>query len=146
MKNPLRRRETWEVVSCPPGDVLPGERAIRPADVPEGRLRALVAAQQRAGRAVVLRKVRGNHAWIALGLLIVGYEIVAAPGELLSEAVDRHLENHPIITRVVIGTVALHLLNLLPQPIDPLNHVARKFRRTVNLIERSTTDPPHEMQ
>ena len=38
----------------------------------------------------------------------------------MSEAVDRYLEARPCVTRAVVVTVAAHLLNLLPQKLDPL--------------------------
>lgn len=76
-----------------------------------------------------LERVRGEQAWFALAVLIVGYEILAAPGELLSEAVDRFLARHPIVTRAAIIGVALHLANALPDRVDPIHQLAVALRR-----------------
>ena len=72
--------------------------------------------------------VRGEQAWIALAIVVVGYEILAAPGELLSEAVDRFLARHPLATRAAIITVALHLANALPDRVDPIHLLAVALR------------------
>ena len=84
-----------------------------------------VASGGRIGR---LDRVRGEQAWIALAVLIVGYEILAAPGELLSEAVDRFIARHPVLTRAAIITVALHLANALPDRVDPIHLLAVALR------------------
>jgi hypothetical protein len=47
------------------------------------------------------------------------YDAFCAKGETVSEAVHRAKEKRPITTSVIIGTTALHLLNVLPKPIDP---------------------------
>lgn len=80
------------------------------------------------GTLLVRRRVRGEHAWAALGVAVVVYEVLAPPGELLSEAVDRFLERHPWATRATVGIVALHLLNLLPNKVDPIHRLATAFR------------------
>ena len=59
---------------------------------------------------------------------ILTYEVVAPENELLSEAADRAIEAHPILTRLAIFLVALHLANLLPTRIDPFHYLA-KVRR-----------------
>jgi len=62
-----------------------------------------------------------DKAWLTLAVGVVGYEIWAPRGELLSEGVDRYLEARPWLARVVVWTVAAHLLNMLPGPLDPLH-------------------------
>lgn len=70
----------------------------------------------------------GMAAWVGVvgGILI--YEVLAPDNELMSEAVDRAIAKHPILTRVLIFLVALHLSNLLPPRIDPFYYLA-KVRR-----------------
>jgi hypothetical protein len=78
-----------------------------------------------------MKRSTGEKAWACLGLVIVVYEIVAPDNELLSEVVDRFLVSHPIVTRTIVIGLALHLINLLPEQIDPLHHTAiavRKYR------------------
>lgn len=67
-------------------------------------------------------------AWIALAAGIVAYEVAAPPGELLSEGVDRYLTRRPWVTRAVVGVVAAHLLNLIPNRVDPIHQAAILFR------------------
>lgn len=68
----------------------------------------------------------GTLGW---GILIGGvlaWDILAP--ETLSGAVDRALDKHPLLTTLAIGTTALHLLNVLPEQIDPLHHLTRLKR------------------
>lgn len=61
----------------------------------------------------------GTKGWMILGAFVVAWDIFAP--ETLSGAVDRALE-HPVGKYAAIGGVAItgaHLLNLLPEPIDP---------------------------
>lgn len=60
-----------------------------------------------------------ERAWVALGIGVLGYELLAHDGELLSHQVDRWLESHPIITSALVSVTAAHLLNLIPQRFDP---------------------------
>ena len=62
-----------------------------------------------------------TKAWLGLGAYVVATEVCAPEGELLSQAVDRWLENRParsVSVLTIVGT-ALHLLNLLPERYDP---------------------------
>ncbi|WNM68325.1 hypothetical protein SEA_TIERRA_36 [Mycobacterium phage Tierra] len=77
-----------------------------------------------------MRKLRSSdRAWLALGAGVAAYEISCPRGELLSEGVDRYLSHRPWATRVVVVGLALHLLNLLPERLDPLNRLAAMFGR-----------------
>lgn len=58
-------------------------------------------------------------AWAALLIGVVGYELLAKDGELLSEEVDRWLVDHPVVTTTAITLTAAHLLNALPTWADP---------------------------
>jgi len=69
-----------------------------------------------------------DRAWLFLSGGVVAYEVLALDGELMSEAVDRYLEARPWLTRAVIVTVALHLLNVLPQSLDPLARFASLWK------------------
>lgn len=70
----------------------------------------------------------GKQAWAILAALIISYEIVCESDQLLSVVVDEWLETHPVLTRVIIGGVALHLLNSLPWYADPLG---KRLWRTI---------------
>jgi type II secretory pathway component PulF len=60
-----------------------------------------------------------ERAWVALGVGVIAYELLARDGELLSHQVDRWLDRHPIITTAAIAVTSAHLLNFLPQRLDP---------------------------
>lgn len=60
-----------------------------------------------------------ERAWIALGVAVLAYEVVARDDELLSHQVDRWLEAHPVLTSAAVTVTAAHLLNVLPTKADP---------------------------
>jgi hypothetical protein len=68
----------------------------------------------------------GDWAWIALASAILGYEVRAPEGQLLSEAVDRYRARHPFITNAVILAVSLHLMRAIPPRFDPLHRLAAR--------------------
>jgi hypothetical protein len=66
-----------------------------------------------------------RRAWLLLFGLVTVHEVLAKPGELLSEEVDRQLEAHRWLT-ILFGVVTIaHLYNLLPNRIDPYHWLAR---------------------
>lgn len=71
----------------------------------------------------------GDAAWAAIGLAVLVYECCAPPGQLLSEAVDKYRDRHPILTNSLIVFLAGHLLRMWPRPIDPLHQLAIRTRR-----------------
>lgn len=64
-----------------------------------------------------------ERAWIVLGVGILGYEVLAKEGELLSEQIDRWLERHRFFTTAAVMITAAHLLNWLPKRVDPFHLV-----------------------
>lgn len=73
-------------------------------------------------------ELTAKRAWAIIGLGVLAYEMAAPPGELLSEGVDTKLSQHPILTRAAIGVTALHLMNLLPEKIDPFHQFNEAVR------------------
>ncbi|ASR85537.1 hypothetical protein I5G80_gp036 [Mycobacterium phage Krueger] len=69
-----------------------------------------------------------DKAWLALAAGVVAYEVSAPRGELLSEGVDRYLTRRKWTTHAVVVGLALHLLNLIPERIDPLTQLAHATR------------------
>ena len=64
-------------------------------------------------------------AWAGIIVGVAAYDYLCPEGELLSERVDAGLENNRLITNLAIGTVALHLLNVLPPKLDPLHIISQ---------------------
>lgn len=72
-----------------------------------------------------------EKAWIGLAAGIFAYDVLCPEGETLSEGVDRALE-HPKGRIAAIGAIAItsaHLLNILPEKIDPLHNLLRVIHR-----------------
>lgn len=67
-------------------------------------------------------------AWAGLIAGVAAYDMLAPDTQMLSERVDRGLERHPLVTTLAIGATALHLLNVLPEKIDPIHQVAEFAR------------------
>ncbi|AEF57278.1 hypothetical protein CROSSROADS_96 [Mycobacterium phage Crossroads] len=78
-----------------------------------------------------------DYAWLALLCAIVGYEIAAPPGELLSEGWDRYLQRFPIGARVLPLVVTLHVINALPERYDPVHRLSVLFAALGGKIDRS---------
>jgi hypothetical protein len=68
--------------------------------------------------------MKAERSWLVVGAVVSGIELAAPRGELLSHGVDRALESHPVLTRAAILYLGAHLLNLIPQEIDPLYQIA----------------------
>lgn len=104
----------------------------------------LRTSDQRAGRVTPLRMPDGlfprisrtppsTLAWIALGTLVIMWELFCPAGELLSEAFDRWISVHPFLARMGIIVLAAHLANCIDPRIDPIHQLfvvlgARKRR------------------
>lgn len=64
-----------------------------------------------------------TEAWLAVGAGVLAYDLLCPSGETLSEACDRAIETHPVLTLGLIGATALHLANAIPQRFDPFAQV-----------------------
>lgn len=64
-----------------------------------------------------------SKAWIGLAAYIVAVDICAPRGQTLSEAVDDWLlrRHTAAIAWTVVGLTAGHLLNIIPEQIDPIH-------------------------
>lgn len=69
-------------------------------------------------------------AWIALAVGVVTYDVLAHPGETLSEGADRYMLTHPWTTRAVALAVSGHVCNLLPGRYDPIHLFFKALRGT----------------
>lgn len=70
-----------------------------------------------------------DRAWLVLAGGVVAYDLAAAPGETLSEGVDRYLLSHRWLTRGIAFMVTLHVCNLWPVKLDPLHLLFGLLRR-----------------
>lgn len=75
------------------------------------------------------RLEHSDVAWLTLAAAVVCYELLAPPGQLLSEACDRYRQRHPLVVGAAVVMVAAHLLRALPHRVDPLHHLAGRLRR-----------------
>ena len=76
---------------------------------------------------------RADRGWLLLAAYVVAHNIRAAGrgDEMLSQAVDRYLLEHRVVAYGVIGTVALHLANLMPARFDWLGGLMGWIARKV---------------
>ena len=74
-----------------------------------------------------------TKAWVALGAGVAAYDVLAPPGETMSERVDDWIEVHPVATITAVGAVALHLLNVFDnyniQKYDVIHQTASIIRK-----------------
>lgn len=76
-------------------------------------------------------KPRPSHvAWGVLGAGVLAYEVTCPQGETLSEGLDDLLEKSTTKAAIMaaVGVTALHLVNILPQKIDPYHQLTRYKR------------------
>lgn len=60
----------------------------------------------------------GDKAWIALGAGVLGYDLLAAEGQTLSEAADNYMLKHPWLTRAVAVGLVCHVCNVVSPQFD----------------------------
>lgn len=74
-------------------------------------------------------ELTATRGWLALGVGVLAYEAACPPTQTLSEGVDRALDHKRLLTTAAVGITALHLLNVLPEAIDP-------YQQAINLGKR----------
>lgn len=74
---------------------------------------------------MIRSRIRAWHLWLVVIGVVVVADVIAPPGQQLSEGVDKALESRPFLTRVAIELVARHLTNDLPPRYDPIAILAR---------------------
>lgn len=89
---------------------------------------AAIGAVEGVYKYYVKPELTAKRGWLAIAGLVTAYEIACPPGELLSEGVDRGIEQRPLLTKLAIGVTALHLMNAIPERYDP-------FHRGVNFLK-----------
>ena len=77
----------------------------------------------------------GDRAWIALGVGVVAWNFTCSDGETLSECVDSYIERHPLLTRLLIATVATHLANSLSPKVDIIHLGFVELRRAAPCLK-----------
>ena len=62
-----------------------------------------------------------DRAWLALAAGVVSWDAMCGEGQTLSEAADRWMMSQPWLVRVSVLLVAAHLVNALPDRLDPIH-------------------------
>lgn len=70
-------------------------------------------------------RLHAGHGWQMLIAGILAWEVWCEEGELLSQGFDRLLKRHPVWPRIVVVLVAAHLINWLPERVDPLTAASK---------------------
>jgi hypothetical protein len=69
-----------------------------------------------------VRGVRPAHKMLALlAAEAVVYDLKCKEGETVSEGVHSGMDKRPLVIGSAISILALHFMNVLPKPIDPLH-------------------------
>lgn len=76
-----------------------------------------------------MEKLTAAKGWLAIGALVLAHEYFAPEGELLSEGVDRAIEKHRFLAIGAVVITAAHLINVLPESIDPYHQSLQALRR-----------------
>lgn len=77
-----------------------------------------------------------EKAWLAIAGFVVGYNLLARDGEMLSEKADDWDANRPWLSKTIITLVAVHLANAVPPALDPIHWlflVSRAVSRRTSL-------------
>lgn len=73
-------------------------------------------------------ELTANRAWLGLGALVMAYDLAAPDGETFSDGVDRGLNKHKLLTTGAIAITGAHLLNLIPEQIDPFSQFIKHVK------------------
>jgi hypothetical protein len=71
----------------------------------------------------------GDRAWLTLAAGVLAWDVLCPHGEMLSEASARYAKTKPILSRVVIGYTAGHLMHVWPERVDLFTRSAKAFGR-----------------
>ncbi len=71
-------------------------------------------------------KEGAGKAWAVLAGGVLAYDAVAK--ETMSEGMDRLIASHRLLAFGAVTITAAHLLNYLPEPIDPLHQLSKHTR------------------
>jgi hypothetical protein len=72
--------------------------------------------------------MKAYEGWAVVLGTITAHELSCDKGNTLSEGVDRALEKHPILTIGAIAITSAHLINLLPEKIDPFHQTLKAIK------------------
>lgn len=69
-----------------------------------------------------------TRAWACIALFVLLFNFTSPPGQTLSEGADVWIKRHPVLARLGLLAVALHVANLLPAGVDVI-HLFFTIRR-----------------
>lgn len=68
-------------------------------------------------------------AWGGLAAGVIAYDALCPDGQTLSEGVDQALKRKRLLTIGAVITTSAHLLNAIPEQIDPFHQFAKRSRK-----------------
>lgn len=74
------------------------------------------------------RYLTAGNGWKVILGCVLAYEALCVEEELLSRGMDRLLEKHPVWPRIAVLVVAFHLVNWIPERVDPFAVAVHKTR------------------
>lgn len=69
-----------------------------------------------------------TKAWLATLAFVGVYDVLSRPGETMSERYADFVDDHPAVAWGAVAITAAHLLDILPDQIDPIHNLAKLAR------------------
>ena len=63
------------------------------------------------------------RAWVMLFTFVLAYNFTSEPGQTLSEQMAEWIKRHPVLIRLGILAMALHLASAIPRRFDPIHRI-----------------------
>lgn len=69
-----------------------------------------------------------TKAWLGLVASVTLYDVLSKDGETMSERYSDFVDEHPALAWGAVAITAAHLLDLIPDSIDPIHNLAKLAR------------------
>lgn len=79
--------------------------------------------------APAIKELRPSEkAWALGAIAVICYDVLAPDGETLSERYSQFVDDHPALAWGAVAITAGHLLDIIPEKIDPIHNLAKVAR------------------
>jgi hypothetical protein len=75
-----------------------------------------------------------DYAWLAIG----AYDLLAPPGQTLSEGFDDYQSRRRVVSTAIATVVFLHVVNVIPPQLDPIHLAFIGLKRAAHLARATT--------
>lgn len=79
--------------------------------------------------APLIKELRPSEkAWLGLVAGVTLYDALSRDGETMSERYAQFVDDHPVMAWGAVAITAGHLLDIIPEKIDPIHNLAKLAR------------------